>query len=262
MKWLLIALLIAVSPVTTAYSGTFLDDFSDGNLDGWEIWRVMPPPVVELARLEDGHLVLDTTLGNNDRADVNFKFVSLELKTGDAEDWDSYTLTCRIRFAEVRGGAGSGFFNICIRSSPGRFDLVAEQVMQILLLPHSINVTTVPPDAKRNPETKVPEGEIHRPVLLPENFPLIKLNRWLPIEIVAEKDSFEFYIDDNLVAQYIDESAGPGTVRFETLSEMLVHVDDVAITGPHIPNIRGAHSVHLDGHLATTWGGIKNSSRQ
>lgn len=262
MKWLPIALLMAVSPVVAAYSGTFLDDFSDGNLDGWEIWQVAPPPVRELARLEDGHLVLDTTHGENDRADIKFKFVSLELKTEDAAGWDSYTLTCRIRFAEVRGGPGSGYFNICVRSNPGRFELVAEQVMQILLLPHSIDVTTVPPDAKRNPETKVPEGEIHRRILLPENFPLIKLNRWLPIRIVAEKDAFEFYINNNLVAQYVDETAGPGTVKFEALSEMLVHVDDVKITGPDIPNVRGAQSIHPEGHLATTWGEIKNQSRQ
>lgn len=42
MRWLPIALLMAVSPVVAAYSGTFLDDFSDGNLDGWEIRQVAP----------------------------------------------------------------------------------------------------------------------------------------------------------------------------------------------------------------------------
>ena len=253
---------MAVSPVVAVYSGTFLNDFSDGNLDGWEIWQVAPPPVVELARLEGGHLVLDTTHGKHDGDDIRFKFVSLELNAANAAGWDSYTLTCRIRFAEVRGGRGSGFFNICVRSSPGQFDLVAEQVMQILLVPHSIDVTTVPPDAKRNPKTRVPDGEIHRRILRRENLRLIKLNRWLPIRIVAEKNAFEFYIDDNLAAQYLDETAAPGTVRFEALSEMLVHVDDVRIAGADIPNLRGAHSVKLDGHPATTWGKIKNPSQR
>ena len=176
MKWLPMTLFIALLPAITAYSGTFLDDFGDGNLDGWEIWGIPPHLVPDLVRLESGHLVLVTTLGRNEPPDVNVKFVSLELRTGNAEDWDSYTLTCRIRFVEVRGGPGSGFFNIGIRSSKGRFDLVAEQVMQILLLPKSIDVTTIPPDAKRNPETKAPEGEIHRRILLPEHFPAIKLN--------------------------------------------------------------------------------------
>lgn len=37
MKWLLLAILIAGLPAAAAYSGTFLDDFSDGNLDGWNV---------------------------------------------------------------------------------------------------------------------------------------------------------------------------------------------------------------------------------
>ncbi len=79
---------------------------------------------------------------------------------------------------------------------------------------------------------------------------------------MAEIDAFEFYIDDNLVAKYLDETAGPGTAKFEVLSKMLVHVDDVKITRPDIPNIRGAQSIHPEGHLTTTWGGIKNSPRR
>ena len=37
MNWLRIALLIAIAPFGVAHSGTFLDDFSDGNLDGWDV---------------------------------------------------------------------------------------------------------------------------------------------------------------------------------------------------------------------------------
>ena len=175
MKWLLIALLIAISPTSVAHSGTFLDVFHDRNLDGWHV-SIHPPGIALPVAFKNGYLVMDTTIEKNELPEGVFKVVSLELRTGNAEDWDSYTLTCRIRFVEVRGGAGSGFFNIGIRSSKGRFDLVAEQVMQILLLPKSIDVTTIPPDAKRNPETKAPEGEIHRRILLPEHFPAIKLN--------------------------------------------------------------------------------------
>ena len=74
--------------------------------------------VPDLVRLESGHLVLDTTLGRNEPPDVNVKFVSLELRTGNAEDWDSYTLTCRIRFVEVRW-ARIRILYIGIRSSKG-----------------------------------------------------------------------------------------------------------------------------------------------
>ena len=40
---------------------------------------------------------------------------------------------------------------------------------------------------------------------------------------------------------------------------ILVHVDDVTITGPGVPNIGGPHGVNPEALLATTWGEIKNS---
>ena len=50
------------------------------------------------------------------------------------------------------------------------------------------------------------------------------------------------------------KTAVPGTVRFNVRSEMLIHLDDVVITGPGVPNIGGASSVNPEAHLATTWG--------
>ena len=91
---------------------------------------------------------------------------------------------------------------------------------------------------------------------------MIKLRRWHQIKIVAEASNFEFHFNGNRVSKYKDETAAPGTVRFETLSEMLVHLDDVAITGPDMPNIGGPHSVNRKTHLTTTWGEIKKSSRR
>ena len=35
MRWIPIVLLIAGSSIFTANSGTFVDDFSDGGLEGW-----------------------------------------------------------------------------------------------------------------------------------------------------------------------------------------------------------------------------------
>ena len=54
----------------------------------------------------------------------------------------------------------------------------------------------------------------------------------------------------------------PGTVEFATFSRMLIHLDDVTITGPNIPNTAGASVVNLETHLTTTWGEIKNSLRR
>ena len=53
-----------------------------------------------------------------------------------------------------------------------------------------------------------------------------------------------------------------GTVGFQVASGMVVHLDDVKITGPEIPNIGSPQSVNPEARLATTWGEIKNLSRK
>ena len=55
MKWFLLALLMAVSPVVTVYSGTFLEDFNDGNLDGWDVQFSLEFP--NSVRIINKHLV-------------------------------------------------------------------------------------------------------------------------------------------------------------------------------------------------------------
>ena len=90
----------------------------------------------------------------------------------------------------------------------------------------------------------------------------IKLGRWLPIRIVAQENNFEFHFDGNFVTQYEDENAVPGTVGFQIDSGMVVHLDDVVITGPDIPNIGSPLSVNPEARLATTWGDMKSSVRK
>lgn len=259
MKRLLIALLVVVLPVITAYSGTFVDDFSDGNLEGWNVLTA-PPVHDDFVRLEGGHLVLDTAHKENDPPLFKFRDIFLELRTGNAENWDSYTLTCRIRFKEFPPEEEEGrLLYVAVRA-----DGVAQQRMLILPVIQTIQVITIPPDAQKiDPETgKVPR-HIHRGTLIHKDLRRpIRLNRWLRIKIVAERHSFEFHFDDNLVAQYEDETAVPGTVRINVRSEMLIHLDDVVITGPGIPNIGGASSVNPEAHLATTWGKIKQPWRR
>ena len=251
MKGLLMALLIAVSPVVV-YAGTFSDDFNDGNFHGWQIRKPSRnfPVTVEI---KNGYVVMDTMFKKNENRDfLGIKRASLELRAGNAESWNAYTLTCRIRISEVE----NALFSIDVRRSEGRFDLAAQQTMLIDPLFPGISVITAPPDAKFNPEKIRVEGDIHR-----GHFRiLIKLRRWYPIKIVADGDNFAFYFDNNLLTEYEDKTAVPGTVRFYASSGMLVHLDDVVITGPSVPDL--ANRVSPKGHLTTIWGKIKMDSAE
>ena len=262
MKRLLIALLIAISPIEGANSGTFLDDFHDRNLDGWHVWYWLGAPI-PLA-FQNNYLVIDTTVEEGELP-VGLEFakqLGLELRLDNSEDWISYTLTCRVRFARAAEDA-LGAFRVGVRRSMGHFEVMAEQTMLIILRNQHIQVDTIPPDAKSDPDKVEIEGTIHRQTLREKRLRRpIKLNRWHPIKIVAEEEYFEFHFDDNFVTQYEDESAVPGTVMFLIGPGLVVHLDDVVVTGPEIPDIGSPLSVNPEALLATTWGKIKGLLQQ
>ena len=251
-KWLLLTILIAGLPAINAYSGTFVDDFSDGNLDGWNVQFSLEFP--DSVKIENRYLVMDTTAGNGVRE------VAAEIEIDDVENWGAYTLTCRVRFpGELIREIPQ--FGITVQRRKGRFDLMAGQVLSVFPIEQRLLVYTITPDAQAGPENGV-MGVIRRVGFGLERFRCrIKLDQWLPIKIVVDRDYLEFHCDDRLVTQYEDKTARPGTVRFSAFQGMLVHVDDVVITGPRIPNIGGPHNVDLKTHLATTWGEIKNPPR-
>lgn len=244
MRSLWSVFLIFLSPVVIVYSGTFVDDFSDGDLHGWHV-RVDPPESPIPVELKNGRLVMDARIDNPN----SLKFLSLELRTGNSESWDSYILTCQVKFLEV-SQENVPSFSVSVRRGVGR----AEQVMLIFPEEQRVEVSTIPPDAKWDRDKGL-EGALDRGLLRLEQ--LLKVNRWHYIEIVAEKNNFEFFFNDNLVSQYEDDAAVPGTVMFLVESSMLVHLDDVVIVGPEIPNIGGPQNVNLEMRLATTWAKIK-----
>ena len=258
MKWLPMALLLVVSPVSTAVSGTFLEDFSDGDLYEWDIYG-FPRQVDldEILKIERGRLVVDTRIKKRELPDIVSKGGTLELDVGGEENWDSYTLSLRVRFQEFPIGLPLSAFSVTVRKRWHRVEDLLEsdsQIMSIYLEMQWVLVSTNPPGDPPGQAVDRQElrfEDLRRP---------IKPRRWLPIKIVAEEDFFEFSFDDNVIAQYEDETAVPGTVCFDISTGLLVHLDDITITGPAIPNIGVPHSVNDSAHLAATWGEIKRSA--
>jgi hypothetical protein len=248
MKGLLIALLIAVSPVVV-YAGTFSDDFNDGQLDGWQPRILIPggprPGVRIPVKIQNGYVVMDAREKPNDNPILRgVKTVSLELRAGNPKNWNAYTFACRVRIAEVLDEPPAAF-RITVRKGSGRFNVVAKQTMLINPLDQRVDITTFPRDGK----------EVEDFILRGNFKALIKLRRWYPIKIVANGDNFAFYFNNKLLIEYEDRKAIPGTVSFRTDFGMVAHIDDVVITGPKVPDL--ANSVSPDGHLTTIWGEIK-----
>lgn len=262
MVWFMVVL-----PVIAAHAGVFREDFSDGNLDQWHIETAPGPPwhtVRDFLTIENGYLVINTIR----RAQQHW--VGLELKTGNPELWDSYTLTCRIRFQSQLNLEPPSIFIIEVRFSEGRRvekapheSIHLNNFQQIVIHNDRLQRLHVWTYQPIEPPVVFPPqvGRIPRAELRLEGLAQPIWDRWIPIKIVAKGELFEFYFDDQLVAKYRDDKAGPGTVRVWSQSRLTVHLDDIAITGPRIPDI-GPRSVDTELNSVTTWGEIKNSSRR
>ena len=254
MKWLLIAVSIVFTLVDSVYSGTFVEDFSDRNLDEWRIAGHPKPVFPDRVRVEDGYLVMDAPPPL--LAGQFHGYTHMELRTGDWEYWDSYSLTCRIRFERNRGEFG-GDFHVEVRRGSGRFGVAAWQKMGIYPASQRIQVTTVPPNAKDDRVAGI-KGMIRRQTLKGRDLRgPIEVGQWIPIKVVAEKDRFEFHFDGNFVTQYVDDTAVRGTVSFIAHGGLAVHLDDITITGVGVPQ-----SIDHKSRLVTTWAEVKNSLRK
>ncbi len=93
MRLVLIAALSALLLVFAANSGTFLEDFNGDNLDEWHIQLAPGSPFPNLVWLEGEHLAMDTITERGTAI--------LTWRRGFEEDWDTYTVTCRVRFMDV-----------------------------------------------------------------------------------------------------------------------------------------------------------------
>jgi len=86
-----------------------------------------------------------------------------------------------------------------------------------------------------------------------------EMNKWYKIKVVVKGDSFEFYINDELIAKWSDNKLKNGKVGVRTYSSVS-HFDNVLITGSGIPASKGEPGAAIDSvsKLATTWSNIKS----
>ena len=86
-----------------------------------------------------------------------------------------------------------------------------------------------------------------------------EMDKWYKIKIVVKGEDFEFYIDDELIAEWSDDKLESGKVGARTYSSVS-HFDNVLIIGSGIPASKGEPGAAIDSvsKIATTWGKVKS----
>jgi hypothetical protein len=83
-----------------------------------------------------------------------------------------------------------------------------------------------------------------------------KLNTWYHLKVAAKGDTFKFYVDDELVMDYVDNVHPTGRAGIGvTFTDTVAHFDDFVLTGAEVPDLD--LTVAPKGKIATTWGRLK-----
>ncbi|MBM3211997.1 DUF1080 domain-containing protein [Candidatus Poribacteria bacterium] len=225
------AILVFSMMALYSYAGTFTDNFSDGNMDGWVLniagaggdWKV-----------ENGELILQSR-----------GFSAKGFKIGE-NDWQDYTIQVNIKITKhivtaIWEQAGIGFRlltdnnDILISGyylalgTPGADKKELRTYFYDFVNSQSFNLRSVPFEWK--------------------------LDKWYVLKAVIEGNSFKHYVDDKLMMEYTDSNSANGTIGLSVTGSTEAHFDNFSMTGHDIQG--NSESVYAQDKLTVKWGGIK-----
>ena len=167
---------------------------------------------------------------------------AIELKVEKAALWEDYSVVCKAKLVEKLGEGSC--FGIFFRASP-----FGEAQSDYLVYVDFDTRKVIFGETSQNNPRKILE--------VPLPFDISK-DTWYKLEVIAEGEHFEFYINDELIGSFDDDSYPSGGIQLG-VTNTHVHFDDVVITGPEIPDGGPGFAVTPQSKLATMWGEIKHS---
>lgn len=225
MRLFMTLLLISLSAVT-AVAGTWVDDFEDGNLDGWTI-------------VGGGEWIIkDGKLSGKFAVDFVPSVVHLA-----PSKWKDYTLEASVCLLEKFGNHPEMAF--CTRLDPSTWNA------------YGFCLHFVDNNVEINRHSGLNAGGIQK---LSSKFHPLLQNTWYNIKCFLSGNHISFYINDELCIE-IDDNPGleSGTLAIY-VSSVHVLVDDIFITGDDIPDHglpQGSKSLESLGKLTATWASVK-----
>lgn len=234
----------------SALSGTFIETFDDGDLEGWR----------ELVHLNEA--AGSWNVINDELHAVSHEGFPHLLATGD-DTWEDYTLEFDVKPLR-KHGRGAIAIAARVKGSLLFYCSFADQVIfgnKDPRLDSFLNCMT---------------GNLHDAeftMLYFEPHPLLRLNKWSRLKLSVKGTNFIFSLNGKEIAETGDDFAPPHNGQkiktkagkltgFWTggvglgLANYTALFDNIAVTGDSIPN-NGGFAVTPQGRLTTTWGQLK-----
>ena len=234
----------------SALSGTFIETFDDGDLEGWQ-------ELLQLNKAPGSWNVINDEL----HAVSHAGFPHL-LATGDGA-WEDYTLAFDVKPLKKHGRGAIA---------------IAARVKGSLLFYCSFADQAIfdNKDPRLDSFLNCMKGDLQEAeftLLYFEPHPLLRLNKWAHLKLSVKGTHFIFSLNGKEIAETGDDFALPhngqkiktkagkltgfltGSVGLG-LANYTALFDNITVTGDSIPN-NGGFAVTSQGKLATTWGQLK-----
>jgi hypothetical protein len=219
--------------MSSAWAGTFIDDFEDGNLDGWA--ESYPWAARASWSVENGELVGIST--HNIGADTHLYLL-------DSSDWQDYDISARVKVTEsfTKNICGAG---LLVRQM-GRLNY-----LNFKILMHDQLIGPDVPKARYLWQDNNDWEVLHKEPLD------LQFGVWYDLLLEASGSHFSFYVDGEKVIDCESTLFDSGEVGV-VLNGAEAHYDNLVVTGDEIPDM--STPVESNGKLATSWTRLKMAS--
>jgi hypothetical protein len=251
MKFISIVVMLFLLPFSV-WAGTFLENFDDGDLEGWQ------ELVVQLNEAAGSWNVI-----NDELHAVSHKGFLRLLTTGD-DTWEDYTFEFDVKPLKKHG---KGAIAIAARIKGGVLFYCSFADLVIFGNDDPLLVSFL----------SCMRGDWHDlefAVLYFESYPLLRVNKWSHLKLSVDGNMVAFWVNKKQVMKSTairnlkDVQHGGRNFKFGEfpdfltggvgfgLSNYTARFDNITVTGDSIPNSVG-FAVTPGGKLATTWGNLK-----
>ncbi len=232
---LLCVFMMILMPAAFVLAGTLIEDFDDGDAEGWE-----RSPQNEKSKVfwgvKNGAMMFDPEGIVWDSAISQMNFVGTS-GVDNVRDWTDYDVEADIKIQELANYPGG------LR---GRVDLDTGGHYVIWLYPGSGEIKLY-----KNPGWDINTGLA---TVGAGNF-APKVDEYHKVKLSMKGDSIKVYYDGKVVVDATDSEHKKGTIAVGS-QDRVIYFDNITVTGPEIPNWKMS-PVEPTGKLTTVWGQIK-----
>jgi len=234
----MVSLFVAVFSMSgmVSFAGTFLEDFNDGDMEGWErspqnennrnvFWGVV-----------DGAVMFDPKGEAWQLAICQMNFVGTSRVTNVSE-WTNYDLEVDIKHTEAANWPGG------IRA---RVDLDTGGHYAVWFYPGSGTINLY-----KNPGWDINTGIVN----LGQSPYKVEIGKFRTAKLSCQGDTIKVFYDGEEVISAKDSEHKKGTIAL-CVQDKVVYFDNIKVTGPQIPNVNMS-PVESREKLATTWGKLR-----